>query len=451
MFINLFIKSLKSMSDEIQDDSYEYDILEVCKKSLKINKTIIIKECSRIKSPMITGIFKPVITIPKMEYNENKLEMIFTHELIHYKRKDLVIKIIALIVNVINWFNPIAYIIRNSINVTCELSLDEQLVQNLDKSKRKYYGETILELIEYSQNRSLVIGTSVCKSRKELETRLKKIVYFKKSKKVIMGISLIATILFASTSVFAANNITSNTTIKPNEFAVFVANDGLYMSDLKENKPVKLDDAVAEIKLPIISRDGLYVAYMKRDILYVCNIKTNEKVEVAKDTVSYDWDSKGELIYSTKNTGISMYNTSTKKSTDIISNEYKYYNIKCDSKNKIYANKEYEYTEGKNLNSKALGIISYDLDNKSEKLILEGKTGTDKELERRIYKCLIYLNHLDQLLKFQQISKDDKYIYIWNKPKSGSTSADMTEYAVYDILNNKFIEFNNDKCLCISI
>ena len=166
------------MSDEIQDDSYVHNILEVCKKRLKINKKIIVKECSRIKSPMITGIFKPVITIPKMEYNENKLEMIFTHELIHYKRKDLVVKIIALIVNVINWFNPIAYIIRNSINVTCELSLDEQLVKNLDKSKRKYYGETILELIEYSQNKSLVIGTSVCKSRKELETRLKKISIF---------------------------------------------------------------------------------------------------------------------------------------------------------------------------------------------------------------------------------------------------------------------------------
>ncbi|WP_224038246.1 M56 family metallopeptidase [Clostridium gelidum] len=60
-------------------------------------------------------------------------------------------------VNAVNWFNPIEYIIRNKINVTCELSLDEQLVKNLNKSKRKYYGETILELIEYSQNSSLVI------------------------------------------------------------------------------------------------------------------------------------------------------------------------------------------------------------------------------------------------------------------------------------------------------
>ena len=72
-----------------------------------------------------------------------------------------------------------------------------------------------------------------------------------------------------------------------------------------------------------------------------------------------------------------MYNTNTSKSTNIISNEYKYYNINCDSKNKIYANKEYEYTKGDFLYGKALGIISYDLDSKSEKLILESKPLTN--------------------------------------------------------------------------
>ncbi|BCZ48277.1 hypothetical protein psyc5s11_43440 [Clostridium gelidum] len=278
---------------------------------------------------------------------------------------------------------------------------------------------------------------------------MKSIVYFKKSRKLMFGISLMATIVLASTGVFATNTITSNSTIKPDEFAVFVSNDGLYMSDLKENKPVKLDEGVAEIKLPIISRDGLYVAYTKRDVLYVCNIKTNEKVEVAKDTESYDWDAKNELIYSTKNTGMSMYNTSTKKSTDIINNEYKYYNIKCDSKTKIYANKEFEYTEGKNLNSKALGIISYDLDNKTEKLILEGKTGTDEDFEGKETNAQMF-ESLGSTPNVSKISNDDKYIYIWNKPKAGSMSADITEYTVYDISNNKFIEFNNDSAYALA-
>jgi len=437
-----FYKKLKSMSDEIEDGNYIKDTLEICKKRLNINKKVMVKECLGIKSPMLTGIFNPIITIPKIEYNMDKLEMIFSHELIHYKRKDLCVKVIALIVNMINWFNPIAYIIRNSINVTCELSLDEQLVKNMDKSKRKYYGEIILELIEYSQKKSLVLGASVCKSRKELETRLKKIIYFKKSKKAITCISLIATIIISSTSVFAANNITSNATVKPDVFAVFVSSDGLYMSQLKENNSVKLDEGT-QIKLPEISKDGSYVAYTKNDNLYIYNIKTNEKEEVAKDIASYNFDSKGDLIYSTKNTGMTMYNNNTKKSISIISNEYTYYNINCDSKNKIYANKESEYTEGKTVNSKALGIISYDLDNKTEKLILEGKTGTDKEIGEEYTNSDIF-ESLGSTPTISQISKDDKYLYIWNKPNSGSASADMAEYEVYDILNNKFIESSND-------
>ena len=457
-FYKSFYKKLKNMSTEIETEEDINEILEVCKKRLNINKKVIVRECSRIKSPMLTGIFNPIITIPKIEHNKDKLEMIFSHELIHYKRKDLCVKVIALIVNIINWFNPIAYIIRNSINITCELSLDEQLVKNMDKSKRKYYGEVILELIEYSQKKSLILGTSVCNSRKELETRLKKIIYFKKSKKVIAFISFIATIVFTSTSVFAANNITStgtstsnnsilNATIKPDEFAVFVSSDGLYMSKLKEINTTKLDEGTL-IKLPVISREGSYVAYTKSDSLYICNIKTGEKEEVSKDIESYNFDSKGDLIYSTKGTGMSMYSINAKKSISIISNEYKYYNINCDSKNKIYANKISEYTEGKSLNSKALGIISYDLDNKSEKLILEGKAGTDKEFKKEDTIAETF-ESLGTTPTISGISNDDKYLYIWNKPKSGSMSADMTEYTVYDILNNKFIEFNNDNAYAL--
>ena len=197
-----------------------------------------------------------------------------------------------------------------------------------------------------------------------------------------------------------------------------------------------------QIKLPIISRDGSYVAYIKNDDLYTCNIKTHEIEEVSKDIESYDWDSKGDLIYSTKDKGILMYNTNTSKSTNIISNEYKYYNINCDSKNKIYANKEYEYTKGDFLYGKALGIISYDLDSKSEKLILKSKPSTNTKLEENSTNAQI-LASLGSTPTVSQISNDNKYIYIWNEPNSASTASDITEFAVYDILNNKYIEFNN--------
>lgn len=440
-----FYKKLNNISNIVEDESM-LKVLEICKKKLNINKKIVLKECAGIKSPMITGIAASVITIPKMNHNLDKLEIILYHELIHFKRKDLWIKIAALFANVINWFNPITYIIRNRINIICELSLDEQLIKNMDKSKRKYYGEIILELIEYSQNKSLALGASVCKSRRELETRLKNIVFFKKSRKVIVGISLVVTMLFTCTSVFAANTVfaTNNNVLKNNkttEFSVFVSNDGLYMSDLKDNNPIILDKS-EKIKLPKISRDGLYAAYTKEESLYVCNIKSHEISEVSQNIESYDWNNSGSLIYSAKNSGMSMYNTNAKNSTNLITNEYDYFNINCDSKNKIYANKALVTTNDKTQTSKSIGIVRYNLDDKQESVILEGKQGTNKEIGEQ-YTISELFESLGSAPNISKLSTDDRYMYIYNKPKSGSLSADATEFAVYDLLNNKFIENNN--------
>ncbi|OPJ65336.1 M56 family metallopeptidase [Clostridium chromiireducens] len=440
-----FYKKLKSVSDVIEDESI-LDVFETCKKKLNIYRKIILKECGGIKSPMITGILAPTITIPKMNHNLDKLEIILDHELIHFKRKDLWVKAVALLANIINWFNPIVYIIRNRINIICELSLDEQLIKNMDKSKRKYYGEIILELIEYSQSKSLSLGASVCKSRKEIETRLKNIVFFKKSKKIIVCISLMVTIIFTSTSllvsktVFASNSDISKSA-KGAEFAVFVSDDGLYMSKLKENNPIILDKN-EKIKLPKISKDGLYVAYTKEDDLYICNIETREVTEVSKNVESYDWNKSGNLIYSTKNSGMSMYNANTKKLEEIISNEYNYFNINCDSKNKIYANKQLEYSKGNDRYIKSIGIVSYDPDSKEEKVLLESKEGNGKDIgEKATFSEL--LESIGSIPNISKISSDDRYLYIWNKARSASISADMTEFAVFDLLNNKFIENNN--------
>ena len=440
-----FSKKLKNISHLIQDESI-ITSLEICKKKLNINRKIILKECSFIRSPMITGIFAPVIIIPKMNQYLDKLEIVLTHELIHYKRKDLWIKIMALIANVINWFNPVVYILRNKINIICELSLDEQIIKNMDKVKRKYYGEIILEQIEYSQNKSLSLGASVCKSRRELEKRLKNIIFFKKSRKLIVGISLIAVVMFTSTSLLAAKSVFAegNNTLATNkttEFAVFVSKDGLYMSELKGSNPILLDKS-DNINLPIISRHGKYIAYTKEDNLYVCNIKTKEIIEVSKNVESYNWNSSEKLIYSVKNSGILKYDINLKNSTSIINNKYNYYNINCDSKNKIYANKQLEYTEGNDQYIKSIGIIVYDLDTKEEKVILESKKGNDKDIGEEA-KMSDLLESIGSTPNISKISNDDRYLYIWNKPNAASMSADMTEFTVYDILNNKFIENDN--------
>lgn len=246
----------------------------------------------------------------------------------------------------------------------------------------------------------------------------------------------IGTSLAAHRYVFAQSDTVSDNDLT--QFAVFVSNDGLYMSDLNEDEPVLIEKS-KNINKPLISRNGQYVAYIKDEDLFVYNVNTKKIVEVGSNIESYDWNNDGNLIFGEKSRGLSLFDVSLKKKVEIINNNYDYYNIKCNSKNKIYANKKLHEEKDGQQDFKLLGIISYDLNSKEEKVILQGKEGTNKEIGENA-KLPEIMESLGSYPCLSKISNDDRYLYIWNKPNSGSVSSDMTEFTVYDLENNKYIE-----------
>ncbi|GAA0370946.1 M56 family metallopeptidase [Bacillus horti] len=95
-------------------------------------------------TPMVIGFLNPVIVMPDTQLGKKELSMILSHELIHLKRRDLLVKFIVLLANSIHWFNPVIYSLCRQINIYCELSCDEKVVQEMDMESRRLYGETLL-------------------------------------------------------------------------------------------------------------------------------------------------------------------------------------------------------------------------------------------------------------------------------------------------------------------
>ena len=52
--------------------------------------------------------------------------ILFRHELIHYKRKDILYQLITLIFISLNWYNPFAYIMALAIEIDGETACDEK-------------------------------------------------------------------------------------------------------------------------------------------------------------------------------------------------------------------------------------------------------------------------------------------------------------------------------------
>ena len=65
--------------------------------------------CPVLESPMAVGLFRTTVYLPHEHYTAQELEMIFRHELIHWRRKDLWYKLLLLAARSIHWCNPLVW------------------------------------------------------------------------------------------------------------------------------------------------------------------------------------------------------------------------------------------------------------------------------------------------------------------------------------------------------
>ncbi len=140
-YITFLIRKRK-VSTSVADEIF-INILQ----SMGIKQKIKLRQCKNIDSPMLTGVFFPVVYMPEKELIDSELLYVYSHELTHYKHKDLPVKWFACIVNAINWFNPLMYIVMKNLNEACEIYCDEIVTQNMNEECKKTYMNTILNLL----------------------------------------------------------------------------------------------------------------------------------------------------------------------------------------------------------------------------------------------------------------------------------------------------------------
>ena len=95
-------------------------------------------------SPFIMGFVRPVIVIPAGIYSDSELELVLRHEMIHYLERDSQVKLLLTFLTCIFWWNPLIYVVQNSVNDTLELSNDVRLTDSLNASRRIDYAQCII-------------------------------------------------------------------------------------------------------------------------------------------------------------------------------------------------------------------------------------------------------------------------------------------------------------------
>lgn len=104
---------------------------------------------SEAVTPMVIGLFYPMIVVPDCDYSEADIFNILRHEYCHYRRFDVPIKWLTVVARSLHWFNPLITIVfAEQLDKWCELSCDEYAVQNMDSIQKKAYIRTLLKTAE---------------------------------------------------------------------------------------------------------------------------------------------------------------------------------------------------------------------------------------------------------------------------------------------------------------
>lgn len=205
-----FLNKLANTSTAVPLNSEAVNQLYLMKQALGIKSKVRLAYSSSIQSPILVGLWKPVIYLPMESTANVDMSMIIRHELIHLKRNDLWVKVFMLGASALHWFNPFVHFLRKDIHTWSELSCDEEVVKGMSQAERIRYGQTILNVISESRNIPVQLGASLSGDGKQLKRRLSLMLNVKNlSKKTIfLSVSTVFAVALISTSaaVWASGN-----------------------------------------------------------------------------------------------------------------------------------------------------------------------------------------------------------------------------------------------------
>ncbi|MTI67196.1 MAG: hypothetical protein FH753_11445 [Firmicutes bacterium] len=238
------IKNNYSLPDE--------DIIKIfneCKKTMNIKGNISIYNTDFLKAPILYGVFKPCILLPKginKLLNKNELKYVILHELSHFKRKDIIIFNLLSILQTIHWFNPIIWYGFYKMREDCEIACDEMALSYVKSKDYKNYGFTIVKLVENSKYLLRPTGIAGVGYKSQLKRRISMIKLFNKNKHKLSILSISVFILLAA--IFLTNPSTEKNRLNGN---ANITNQG---ENSKEYTIDKLNKAVIVNDIDLVNQ-----------------------------------------------------------------------------------------------------------------------------------------------------------------------------------------------------
>lgn len=149
-------------------------IYEGCKRELGIERRIGLIVQSTLRVPVITGAVKPILVLPEdvTTQTDAQIRHICIHELMHFRRGDLVVIALMGALRAVYWFNPLVWLCFQLIRKDMETACDSRVLRHIGTGERTAYIGTVLQFAGCDGKRWLQAAMGMADGRVTMELRI---------------------------------------------------------------------------------------------------------------------------------------------------------------------------------------------------------------------------------------------------------------------------------------
>ena len=168
-----------------------------------------VRASAMIASPMVTGVWRPTLLLPAgfvEQATAEQLRLVFLHELMHVRRRDLWWDWLVYGLLAVHWFNPVLWWAAYRVAGDRELACDAAVLARLTPSERHAYGHALLDMFQRYREPTWAPGlAAIAEKRSLLERRIAMITGFRSMPRWAMAVGVLAVAGLAAVSLTNAS------------------------------------------------------------------------------------------------------------------------------------------------------------------------------------------------------------------------------------------------------
>ncbi len=150
---------------ELQKSGKLYELFRDVRHRFGIHANVPLLVSRDVVTPGIAGIFNPRIILPLncvKALSDEELRCVFVHELTHFRRGDLFVHHVLLLICYLHWFNPMAWLLLRAFKSSMEQACDAEVIDTACIGTAKQYGYTILRVVQQAGSVRLANAGALC-------------------------------------------------------------------------------------------------------------------------------------------------------------------------------------------------------------------------------------------------------------------------------------------------